>query len=398
MQFRLPRIGAALVAAALLLVSAPVVRAAEPIEIPVVFPLTGGFAYAGSLGKTTLQAMEATINKEGGIHGTPIKFVFYDDAGVPQTAVQVTQQALASSKSPVLVGSMFVALCQAMAPLTAGKAIQYCISPGVHPHYGEDLFSASIATDGMATAMLRYMRLKGLKRVATITSTDASGQDAENQLKATALVPEKVNGGLTIVDAEHFNPADQSVLAQMQRIAASKPDVVVAWTSGAPFGTVVHAYNDARLNVPVFTTNANMSFTFMKQFADILPKDLYFPGPAFLAGPDAPWLSKPMRAAIKKLYDTAKTANFPVDFQSGNSWDPPMILIDALRHLPANPSAAQVKAWILAQKNWVGVSGVYDFTDAGGVQRGLTVKDTLILRWDVNKQLFVPVSKFAGNL
>ncbi len=36
------------------------------------------------------------------------------------------------------------------------------------------------------------------------------------------------------------------------------------------------------MTVPAFTTNANMSFTFMKQFAGFLPKDLYFPGLAYL--------------------------------------------------------------------------------------------------------------------
>ena len=80
-------------------------------------PLTGGFSYAGQIGKKTLEALEAQTNKEGGIHGRSIKFKFYDDTGVPQTAVQVTTAAMAD-KPNVVIGSMFVALCQAMAPIT----------------------------------------------------------------------------------------------------------------------------------------------------------------------------------------------------------------------------------------------------------------------------------------
>ena len=394
MKQRITRFVAAAVMAALVLVGAPRAQAADPLEIPVIFPLTGGFSYAGQLGKATLTAMQDQVNKEGGIHGQPLKFVFYDDQGVPQTAVQVTTEAMAA-KPVAIIGSMFVALCQAMEPITRGKAVQYCISPGVHPPYGADLFSASIATDGMATAMIRNMREKGWKKIATITSTDASGQDAENQLKTAVALPENAAKGVTIVDAEHFNPADQTVVAQMQRIRTSNPDVVVIWTSGAPFGTVVHAYNDAGLTAPVFTTNANLSYTFMKQFADILPKDLYFPAPAFL-GPGAPGVQPRVRDAIKKFTDTMKSANIVVDFQSGNSWDPPALVIDGLRHLPAGATYAQLRDWILAQRNWAGVSGTYDFSQGPGSQRGLTVKDTMILKWDPSKQLFVSVSRLGG--
>lgn len=394
---RICRIAAAVVASAALLVGAPHAQAADQsaLEIPVIIPLTGGFSYAGQIGKKTIEALEVQTNKEGGIHGRPVRFKFYDDQGVPQTAVQVTTAAM-SEKPVALIGSMFVALCQAMAPVTQGKAVQYCFSPGIHPAYGADIFSASIATDGMATAMIRYMREKGWKKIATITSTDASGQDAEAQLKVAAALPENTSKGVSLVDLERFNPSDQTVAAQMQRIRAANPDVVVMWTSGAPFGTVVHAYNDAGMTIPAFTTNANLSLTFMKQFADFLPKDLYFPSPAFVAGPNVPGLQPKVRDSIKKLYSAMKTANIPVDFVGGNTWDPPALVIDALRHLPPNPSYAQLRTWILEQRNWAGAAGNYDFSEGPGAQRGLTVKDTLIVRWEAPKQQWFAVSKLGG--
>jgi branched-chain amino acid transport system substrate-binding protein len=370
-------------------------QGAAPFTIPVIVPLTGGFSYAGQIGKKTIEALEVQINKTGGVHGRPVKFNFYDDQGIPQTAVQVTTQAM-NDKPVAVIGSMFVALCQAMAPITQGKALQYCYSPGVHPAYGSDLFSASIATDGMALAMLRYMRDKGWKRIASIVSTDASGQDAEAQLKVAVALPEIASKGVQLIDLERFNPTDPTVLAQMQRIRAANPDVVVMWTSGAPFGTVVHAFNDAGLTVPAFTTNANLSFTFMKQFAEILPKNLYFPSPAFIAGPDVPGIPAKVRDSIQTMYTTLKAADVPIDFVGGNTWDPPLLVIDGLRHLPPNASYAQLRTWILEQRNWAGVCGSYDFTNGPGAQRGLTVKDTLIVRWDANKQHWDAVTKLGG--
>jgi branched-chain amino acid transport system substrate-binding protein len=81
------------VAAAILLVSgsAVPVRAADPFVIPVVAPLTGGFAYAGQGLRQSLLALEAQVNKEGGIKGQPLKFDFVDDQSTPATAVATVQ-------------------------------------------------------------------------------------------------------------------------------------------------------------------------------------------------------------------------------------------------------------------------------------------------------------------
>ena len=387
-------------AAALLLVSgaATPVRAADPFVIPVVAPLTGGFAYAGQAMRASLLALEAQVNKEGGIKGQPLKFDFVDDGGTPQTAVSQTQNVL-NGKPQAIIGSEFTALCLAMEPLTRGKSVQYCISPGVHPAYGTDMFSGSISTQGMATAMIRFMREKGWKKIATITSTDASGQDAETQLKATVLLPENVAAGVTIVDAEHFNPTDQTVAAQMQKIRAANPDALVMWTSGQPFGTVTHAYTDAGMTIPAFTTNANMSLTFMKQFAGFLPKDLYFPGLAFLAGPNPSEAVPQARAAIKRMYDALKAAGVAVDFQAGIPWDPAQIVVEAYRKLGTAASYDQIRQYILGLKSYAGISGVYDFTDRGaGAQRGLTAKDVLVMRWDDAKAAWTAASKMGGGV
>jgi len=385
---------------ALALLAAPLAPAgaADPFEIPVVLPLTGGYAFSGNASKAALLAMEAQVNKEGGIKGQPLHFAFLDDQSSPQTALQVTQQAL-NAKPQAVVGSEFAALCLAMEPITRGKAVQYCISPGVHPAYGSDMFSGSISTQGMAGAMMHFMRDKGWKKIATITSTDASGQDAELQLKTAVALPENVAKGLTIVDAEHFNPTDQTVAAQMQRIRAASPDCIVMWTSGQPFGTVTHAYTDAGLTIPAFTTNANMSYAFMKQFAGFLPTDLYFPGLAYLAGSDPAEASPKARVAIKRFYDAMKTANATVEFSSGVAWDPAAIVVDAYRKLGPAASYDQLRNYILGLTDYAGISGVYDFTDKGsGVQRGLSQKDVLIMRWDGSKTVWTPSSKMGGGL
>ena len=147
-----------------------------------------------------------------------------------------------------------------------------------------------------------------------------------------------------------------------------------------------------------FTTNANMSLTFMKQFSGFLPKDLYFPGLAYLAGPNPKEAAPQARVAIKRMYDAMKAAGVNVDFQAGIPWDPAQIVIDAYRKLGTTATYDQIRQYILGLKGYAGISGVYDFSDRGaGVQRGLTAKDVLIMRWDEGKAGWTPASKMGGG-
>ena len=371
------------------------IAAEPPVEIPVVLPLTGNSAYDGQQGKATMDALEASTNRDGGIRGRPLKFVYYDDQSTPQVAVQLTEVALRSNP-PVVLGSFPSANCLAMAPITKGKAVQYCFSPGIHPAFGADLFSSGIGTDSQALAMLRYAREHGWKRIAALVVTTSSGLDGEEQLKVAVALPENATKGMKLVGVEHFNPTDQTASAQIERLRALDPQALVLWGAGQQFGTALRAYSDAGLTIPVFTSDAVLSYQLMKQFGTIVPKEIYFAGPIFLAGPNGSGIDRRVRDAIGKLYAAGTRAGFTVDLNSGNAWDPPSLVIDALRHVGPTANASSVHDWILAQKSWAGASGLYDFSNPAAPQRGLTVQNATIYRWNGGTQHFDAISKPGG--
>src|SRR4051812_26744936 len=105
--------------------------AAEPFEIPVVLPLTGGSAFLGAGERDALVIAEGVINARGGIRGTPLHFNFQDDQSSPQVAVQLAAK-IKSHKSPIVLGSAILAMCNAMAPVFGNQKVMYCISPSIH--------------------------------------------------------------------------------------------------------------------------------------------------------------------------------------------------------------------------------------------------------------------------
>src|SRR4051794_14894189 len=72
---------AAVLGLLMLVARVPPSVAAEPApyEIPVIISLTGGGAFLGQEEQDSLRIAEKTFNKDGGIHGRPIRFVFLDD-------------------------------------------------------------------------------------------------------------------------------------------------------------------------------------------------------------------------------------------------------------------------------------------------------------------------------
>lgn len=365
-------------------------RAAEPYDINVVLPLTGTAAFLGAAEQRSLQQAEKIFTAEGGIAGRPIHFVFHDDQSSPQVAVQLANQ-IVSSKPAVVLGSATVAMCNAMAPLMRHGPVLYCFSPGFYPAAGSFAFSSSNATRDLVAAQLLYFKARGLKRIAVITSTDASGQDAQRQIREAMAAPE--NKELDLVNETTFNPTDVSASAQIQRMKGSQPQAVIAWSTGAAIGTVFKALLDAGVTVPVATTDGNMTYASMKQFADILPKELYIPSPEWPRS-DGQEAAAAVNAAKKQFFDAFEGQPVQPDAAYSFAWDPALLVVSALRKLGPDATAEQLRDDLAKLTGFAGINGVYDFVKIP--QRGLDASNVVVTRWDPTANTWKIVSHPRG--
>ncbi|HSQ82175.1 MAG TPA: ABC transporter substrate-binding protein [Casimicrobiaceae bacterium] len=365
--------------------------AADNYDINVILPQTGGASFLGKAEMHALELVQKTVNASGGIHGKQLQFKFYDDQSSPQTAVQMANQVLATKPS-VMIGPAIVAMCNAVAPLVKEGPVMYCMSPGIHPPAGSYVFTSSVSTHDLENALIRYFRMKGWTRIALITSTDASGQDAERGVDEVLKLPE--NKDVKLVERVHFNPTDVSVAAQIERVKAAKPQAFIAWSTGAPIATIFKGIVQAGLDVPVATTDGNMTYTQMTQYAAFLPKQLYFPSAAWAARGPGVEVPAAVQKAQDEFYAAYKAEGAAPDAAANHGWGPAMTVIDALRKLPENATAAQVRDYLAKQTSYAGINGVYDFQKVP--QRGLSVQNAIVTRWDAAQQRWEPVSKATG--
>ena len=366
-------------------------RAAEPYKIDAILPMTGGGSFIGMGYRATLDVLKGVVNKEGGIGGQPLDFVYKDDQSNPQTAVQLTNTVV-GEKPAVLLGSGLTAMCNAMAPLLHDGPFDYCLTPGPHPAAGSFQVASNVDARAMLEALVRYYRSQGYIRIAFMSSSDASGQDGERGFDEVLKLPE--NAGVQVVERQLFNPKDVSVSAQIARIKSANPQAFIAWATGTPIATVFKAMLQAGLDVPFGTTNGNQTFAQMEQYKDFLPKQLFFPTSVFPNQGGLYKLDPRVEAERQKFYSALQAAGVNADAIAATAWDPANIVVGALRKLGTKAAAEQVRAYIASQTDLPGIMGLYDFKEAP--QRGLTVKNVVVTRWDAAAHNWLPVSLPSG--
>jgi branched-chain amino acid transport system substrate-binding protein len=367
-------------------------RAADTYEINAILSLTGNGAFIGSAQARALQGLETVVNRDGGIGGRPVKFVVRDDQSNPQVAVQLAQVLLANHVS-VILGPSLAASCDAISPLVQRDGpVLYCLTSSVDPPRGGFVFSTLTSTGAMIDLSMRYFLGRGWKRVAYIVTTDASGQYTEAAINDAAAAP--VNKTIQIVAREHMGLGDLSVAAQMAHIKAANPDVLVIWVIGAPAGNVLHAIADSGLNLPIVMSSGNLTPVFIKQFASLLPKDMFFPALPYYATSEI--TDRATQSAIATMSGALQKMNAKPDQLALSSWDPGMLTVTALRKLGGDVSPVRLRDYLATLHGWTGANGPYDFSIVP--QRGIGVNSIEMIRWDAGRGEFVPVSRFGGRV
>jgi branched-chain amino acid transport system substrate-binding protein len=253
------RFAIAVLAATLLAVTAAApAPAADPYEIDGILPLTGNIAFVGQTELQAIKAVEAYVNRTGGINGRPISFNILDDQNDPKTSVLLTQSLIAKNV-PVIFGPSSPQSCAAVLPLIKNGPVQYCIAQAGSPPVGSYQFYTH-PYDPTFAVTWRFFRERGWHKVAYLVSTDGGGQDAERTILAGAALPE--NKDMQIVAREHFAPQDLSVSAQLARIKATSPDVLIAWGTGRSFArSAMPGWTCRRIRLPVTSPRASSSST-----------------------------------------------------------------------------------------------------------------------------------------
>jgi ABC-type branched-subunit amino acid transport system substrate-binding protein len=102
-----------------------------------------------------------------------------------------------------------------------------------------------------------------------------------------------------------------------------------------------------------------------------------------------------VRDAQQLFYRSFNALNVDPDVGNSQSWDPTLIVIDALRHAGTAASPKQLLDYIEALHDFPGSDGIYDFRD--GSQRGIGLDSIVICRWNPGKKTWDAASEPGGK-
>jgi branched-chain amino acid transport system substrate-binding protein len=210
---------------------------AADFKIGLVLPLTGPGADIAKNVAQGFNAMIPLINARGGIGGMKVVPIVCDSQSQEQQAIICDRRLLSDDKVSLLLGNGSTPQTFAALPVVeqAGTPL-FSIAAGsqIYRPTKKWVFKALNSNEDQIVVQIAYLEKKGWTKVAIIRDSGPFGSDIGTIYKDMAKGTK-----IQIVADEVYNPTDQDMSAQVTRVRALKPDVIIDMAATAPSGALV---------------------------------------------------------------------------------------------------------------------------------------------------------------
>jgi branched-chain amino acid transport system substrate-binding protein len=363
--------------------------AQEPYRLGAIFSITGPGSSLGIPERDTVLMVEAEINAAGGVRGPdgkrhPLKVVIYDDASDETKAVLAAKKLIDEDKVSAIIGTTLSGTSLAIVdtvqraeiPMISCAAAAKIVEPASERAW---VFKTPQSDALIVGALTSYLRAKGLARVAWAGVDYAFGQ-----LGWLAFEKAAPAAGLTVVASEKFGQKDVDITAQLTRIRTANPQAVVVWSIPPSASIATKNYADLGIKAPLFQSHGVGNKKYI-ELAGPAANGVIFPAGKLLV---AEQLSdgdaqKPVLLGYAKDFEARYG---PRNTFGGHAWDAVRLAVRALE--TAGPERRAVRAAVEGTKNFVGITGVFDFSPAdhnGLDQRAVTMVQIVDGQWRMAK-------------
>jgi branched-chain amino acid transport system substrate-binding protein len=337
----------------------PPASAADPIKLGAVLSVTGSAAFLGGPEKNTLEMLVDQVNKAGGIRGSGVQLIVYDDASDTSKAVLATRRLMEQDGVLAIIGPS--TSNNALAVLSFAErtrvpllpiAVHKEISTPVKPH----VFQAANLIDQEIGKILDHLKRRGLARLAIVHVSDARGVTGKDE-----LVRQAPAHAMTITATEAFGPDDVDVTPQLTRIRSSDAQAVVCVVSSSVSAIVAKNFRQLGMTQPLVmgTGFANIKFV---QLAGDAANGIVFPGYKIGVVDELPE-TDPMKATILKYRkDYEARFNEPANIFGAFAHDAFGMVKLAVEKASAVTRAGVRDSLERNVKSFPGASGIYTFS------------------------------------
>jgi branched-chain amino acid transport system substrate-binding protein len=219
-------------------------RAQETVKIGLILPMTGGQA---STGKQIDNAIKLYMQQKGDtVAGKQIEIILRDDAAVPDNTKRLAQELIVNEKVNIIAGFGVTPAALAAAPLaTQAKVPEIVMAAGtsVITERSPYIVRTSFTLAQSSTIVGDWAVKNGIKKVATLTSDYAPGNDALASFRERFAA-----GGGEIVEEVKVPLANPDFAPFLQRMKDSKPDAMFVFVPAGQGGNFMKQYAERGLD------------------------------------------------------------------------------------------------------------------------------------------------------
>jgi len=223
-----------------------IARAADPVKIGILFPLTGNAAAAGQASKAALEVAADIVNNahpelksiplaEGaglpGLGGAKLELTFIDHQGNPSVAQQQALRLATQDKVHVMFGAYQSSCTLTATPVAERNGIPFVVGDSaalnITARGFKWLFRVTPIASDFADAYMRFfadMNKAGHKvaSVAVVNENTDYGTSVADAVEAAAK-----KAGLTVTNRIPYSASTTDVSAQVLQLKEKNPDVVI---------------------------------------------------------------------------------------------------------------------------------------------------------------------------
>ncbi|MET4261116.1 branched-chain amino acid transport system substrate-binding protein [Bradyrhizobium sp. S3.12.5] len=234
---------AALAAVAGLAALAPA-KAEDTVKVGLILPMTGGQA---STGKQIENAIKLYMQQKGDtVAGKKIEIILKDDAAIPDKTKTAAQELIVNDKVNFIGGFGVTPAALAAAPLaTQAKIPEVVMAAGtsIITERSPYIVRTSFTLAQSSTIIGDWAAKNGIKKVATLTSDYAPGNDALNFFKEHFTA-----GGGEVVEEVKTPLANPDFAPFLQRMKDAKPDAIFVFVPAGQGGNFMKQYAERGLD------------------------------------------------------------------------------------------------------------------------------------------------------
>ncbi|WP_419901370.1 ABC transporter substrate-binding protein [Kiloniella sp.] len=342
------------------LISVPAL--AETVKIGMNVPLTG---FAAADGKSALIGAELAVeqaNAEGGINGSQIELVRYDDQASPKHSVPIANKLIGQDEVSVAISGSYSGATRAAAGIFQSEGVPYISAFAVHPDItksGDFVFRTSFVGEVQGRAGAKLIgEMLGKKKVVVITLKNDFGKSLAAGFKSKAA-----DFGIDIINEYEYSIKDRQFGPIVTKVKSDKPDAIYASGYFFTAGPLVAQLRSAGIDVPVIGQEGYDSEKFIE-----------------IAGPSSDGvlittsLDRDSSVAEAKDFIAAfeAKAGYKADMVAASGHTAAKVAIAALRKAGTTDRKAIRDA--IAETNMVASTGTISFNGLGEVKKDVQVQ------------------------